>query len=173
MRCGAIAVLVVVVEGVVVVGEIVDAELLTVGVAREVVGVLSDVVGGTVEETVVGVLGVAGRVTAAGTSMVVVEARVLVVVGGVVRGGAVSVTVELPPPSTPTPVVPSPWPRVLVMTEPSGRMMMRPSVPPGLIQMRCSSTVTSTGPVPGMAMVWISAPAELRTIIWRVRSLRR
>jgi hypothetical protein len=147
-----------------------------VGVAGAVVGVLSDVVGGTVEEPVVGVVGgvvgVPGRVGTAAATMVVVVVVVLVVVGGVVRGGAVSVTVEVPPPSTPL-VVPSEVPRVLVMTEPSGRMMMRPSVPPGLIQMRCSSTVTSTGPVPGMAMVWITTPAELRTIIWRVRSLRR
>jgi hypothetical protein len=143
-----------VVEGVVVVGEMVNTELLAVPLADTVVGVLSNVVGGTMEATVVGVVGDdPGRVgTAAATMVVVVLVLVVVLVGGVVRGGAVSVTVELPPPSTPTPVEPSPWPRVLVMTEPSGRIMMSPSAPP-------------MGPAPGMAMVWMTVPFAFRTII--------
>lgn len=179
-RGGSIVVLgKVVVEEVVVVGEIVDGEVLTVTFAGVVVGALSDVVGGTVAATVVGVVvGVPGRVVIAaaaivvGARVVLVVVLVVVVVGGVVRGGAVSVMVVVPPPSMPL-VVPSVVLRVLVMTEPSGRTMMRPSVPPGLIQMRCSSTVMSTGPVPGIGMIWMVVPVALRTIIWRVRSLRR
>jgi hypothetical protein len=160
-----VVLVVLVVEGVVVVGEMVNTELLTVPLADTVVGVLSNVVEGTVEATVVGVVGDdAGRVGTAAATMVVLV-LVVVLVGGVVRGGAVWVTVELPPPSTPPPTEPSPGPRVLVMTEPSGRMMMSPSAPPGLIQMRCSSTVTSMGPAPGMAMVWMTVPFAFRTII--------
>jgi hypothetical protein len=158
-----VVVLVVDVDGVVVAA--LGDELF--GEVGTVVGALSDVVGGTVEATVVGVVeGVPGRVGTAAATMVVVVLVVLVVVvvGGVVRGGAVSVTVVVPPPSTPL-VVPSVVPRVLVITEPSGRMMMSPSDPPGLIQMRCSSTVTSMGPVPGIAMVWMTVPFAFRTII--------
>jgi hypothetical protein len=102
----------------------------------------------------------------------------VVVVGGgfvvgTVRGGAVSVTTESPPPRTPPPADPSPVPRALVITEPSGRITIRPSEPPGLIQIRCSSTVTSMGPVPGMSMVWRVWPWASNTTICRVRSLRR
>lgn len=93
-------------------------------------------------------------------SMVVVVELVVVggFVGGTVRGGAVSVTTESPPPRTPPPVVPSPVPRALVTTEPSGRTTISPSEPPGLIQIRCSSTVTSIGPLPGIAMVCMVWP---------------
>jgi hypothetical protein len=154
---------------------VVVAVVAAVAVASEVVGTLADVVDGTVDATVDGATDEPGRVgtTAATSVVVVVLVEVVVVVGATVRGGAVSVTVELPPPNTPLPAEPSPMPRALVITDPSGRTMMSPSEPPGLIQMRCSSTVTSIEPVPGIAMVCITAPVALKTIIWRVRSLRR
>jgi hypothetical protein len=172
-RCGVVVEVVVLVV-VLVVDDVVEAALGVelISDSAEVVGVLSDVVGGTVDVMVGSAL--AGRVANVGARVVVVVLVlvVLVVVVGTVRGGAVSVIVVVPPPRTP-PVVPSGVPRLLVMTEPSGRMMIRPSVPPGLIQIRCSSTVTSIGPVPGMAMVWMIVPFALRTIICRVRSLRK
>jgi hypothetical protein len=145
-------VVVVVVGTAVVVTEAVDG-------AIEVEEALEAVVEGTEEATVDGATDDPGRVgTAAETSavvvvVVVVLVEVVVLVVATVRGGAVSVTVELPPPRTPPPAEPSPMPRALVMTEPSGRTMMSPSEPPGLIQILCSSTVTSMGPVPGIAMV--------------------
>jgi hypothetical protein len=146
------------------------------GVPKEIVVVLTNavVVGVAVEGTVVpsveGATDEPGLVaTTAGTAVVVV----VVLVVATVRGGAVSVIVDAPPPNTPPVAEPSPRPRALVITEPSGRTMMSPSEPPGLIQILCSSTVTSIGPVPGMAMVWMTEPEALRTIICRVRSLRR
>jgi hypothetical protein len=164
-------VVVLVVAAVVVVAAIVGE----VGAPGEIVVVLTSVVvGGAVEDTVAAsVEGTAdeGGLVAAITGTAVVVVVVLVV--ATVRGGAVSVTVVAPPPNTPPVAEPSPAPRALVITEPSGRTIMSPSEPPGLIQIRCSSTVTSIRPTPGMKMVWITVPAALRTIIWRVRSFRR
>lgn len=151
-----------------VVGEVAAPGEIVVVLTTAVVGVAVEV---TVAASVEGAPEDGGLVAAtAGTAVVVV---VVVLVVATVRGGAVSVTVEGPPPSTPPVAEPSPMPRALVITEPSGRTMMSPSEPPGLIQIRCSSTVTSIGPVPGIMMVCMTEPAALRTIIWRVRSFRR
>ncbi len=172
LRWGGAVVVVEVVEEVVVVdgvGAVVAVDEATVpGEIVVLVGVV--VVKAEVETVGASVEGTTDR---PGLGVKVVVVVVVVVVVATVRGGAVSVTVEAPPPKTPPAPEPSLMPRALVITEPSGRMMMSPSDPPGLIQMRCSSTVTSIGPVPGIAMVWMTAPKELSTIIWRVRSLRR
>jgi hypothetical protein len=142
-------------------------ETVVVLINAVVVGVAVE---GGVDASVEGAAEEGGLVAAtAGTAVVLV----VVLVVATVRGGAVSVKVVAPPPKTPPVAEPSPMPRALVITEPSGRTMMSPSEPPGLIQILPSSTVTSMGPVPGIAMLWMTEPVALSTIIWRVRSLRR